>query len=261
MCAQAACSPAPAGRSPSGAIACRRPPGLARTAQWLGLLYLVAAPLQSAANDAPRHEAWTVIASPEESVGTTSAWQRTGDPIAGAEAYEACAACHGEDGGGRADGTFPRIAGQHASVLAKQLSDIIDGRRGNPIMTSHLSTLTNPQEMADLAEYIETMPGPPADAKEPVVDVRGGRVLYAQDCALCHGERGQGDSVAFVPVIAGQHPAYVLRQLRAIAGSLRYNAHPEMVDTIVDYRDEQLSAVAAYVASLPWPARTGSPLK
>jgi cytochrome c553 len=62
-----------------------------------------------------------------------------------------------------------------------------------------------------------------------------------------------------VPLIAGQHRAYVLRQLQAIAGSLRHNADPTMVDTIFDYRDGELRAVATYVASLPWPKPAGAP--
>ena len=194
--------------------------------------------------------------------GGLAAWERTGDPAAGAVAYEACVVCHGEDGGGRADGTFPRLAGQHASVVAKQISDIQSGRRGNPIMASHLTTLTDPQEMADLAAFIALMPDPaPPDPVLPdpatSEDVTAGRLLYARDCARCHGDRGQGDAEAFVPLIAGQHRGYVLRQLRAIAGSLRRNAHPGMVETVFDYRDDELRDLASYVSSLPWPTRSG----
>ena len=90
--------------------------------------------------------------------------------VAGSEAYASCAVCHGTDGAGRSDGTFPRLAGQHASVVMKQIRDMQEGRRGNPIMTSHLRLLTDPSEIADLAAYIETLPSPPADdaAARPV---------------------------------------------------------------------------------------------
>ncbi|MFX8637274.1 c-type cytochrome, partial [Acinetobacter baumannii] len=33
--------------------------------------------------------------------------------------FRKCAVCHGPSGGGTVDGGVPRIAGQHASVLAK----------------------------------------------------------------------------------------------------------------------------------------------
>jgi len=209
------------------------------------------------AGGAAQQDASAVGAVSADRAGTTSAWTRTGDPIAGAEAYEACSVCHGEDGGGRADGTFPRIAGQHASVLAKQISDIRDGRRGNPIMASHLVTLTDPQEMADLAAYIEAMPAP-ATRRDSIGDVTQGRSLFLRDCARCHGDRGQGVAEDFVPVIAGQHRAYLLRQLQAIAGSFRHNADPDMVEKILEYRDEDLRAVASYVSSLAWPTHAGA---
>jgi len=188
---------------------------------------------------------------------TAQALSREGDRKAGAEAYEACAACHGVDGSGRSDGTFPRIAGQHASVVVKQINDIREGRRGNPIMASHVDALTDPAEMADLAAYVASLSPSLANAgngKGDAAKVQPGGVLYQRDCARCHGAAGAGDAAHFVPIVAGQHYAYLLRQLRAIAGSLRRNAHPEMVDAVFDYRDDELRSVAAYLASLPWPA-------
>ena len=47
----------------------------------------------------------------------------------GAKLYETCAACHGAAGGGSADGLVPRIAGQHFTVINKQLLDFRHGRR------------------------------------------------------------------------------------------------------------------------------------
>jgi cytochrome c553 len=250
-------------RGPSTRIEKRRktamPLPFIRLARLACLLTLASFPAASAADPAPQPTASAGAGPTGAQGGTSTAWSLAGDPVAGAEAYAACAVCHGEDGGGRPDGTFPRLAGQHASVLAKQISDICDGRRGNPIMASHLTTLTDPQEMADLAAYIAAMPAPAAREKEASGDVTQGRALYERDCARCHGERGQGNAASFVPMIAGQYRAYVLRQLQAIAGSLRHNADPAMVNTIFDYRDQELRAVAAYVASLPWPKPAEAP--
>ncbi|RTZ78134.1 MAG: cytochrome C, partial [Gammaproteobacteria bacterium] len=50
----------------------------------------------------------------------------------GIEVYEVCAACHLTEGWGTKDGTFPQIAGQHQTVLVKQLADIREGNRDNP---------------------------------------------------------------------------------------------------------------------------------
>ena len=43
------------------------------------------------------------------------------DADTGARLYAQCAACHGADGAGSSEGSTPRIAGQHYSVLLKQL--------------------------------------------------------------------------------------------------------------------------------------------
>lgn len=187
---------------------------------------------------------------------TARALSREGDLEAGARAYAGCAVCHGAEGLGRSDGTFPRIAGQHASVVVKQINDIREGRRGNPIMASHVDALIDPAEIADVAVYVASLSPAAAgsgNGRGEGAGTQRGEALYERDCARCHGSDGAGDADAFVPVVAGQHFAYLLRQLRAIAGSLRRNAHPEMVDAVFEYRDADLRAVAAYLASLPWP--------
>ncbi len=57
-----------------------------------------------------------------------------GDAKRGEEAYEVCGACHLPSGAGRPDGTFPQLAGQHTTVLIKQMADIRAGLRDNPTM-------------------------------------------------------------------------------------------------------------------------------
>ena len=46
------------------------------------------------------------------------------DRNAGAEIYATCAGCHRSGGEGAVDGSYPRLAGQHRSVIMKQLADI-----------------------------------------------------------------------------------------------------------------------------------------
>src|SRR5688500_12564809 len=47
----------------------------------------------------------------------------------GAQLFKSCAACHQADGRGSNDGSVPVIAGQHVSVLVKQLVDFRHDRR------------------------------------------------------------------------------------------------------------------------------------
>ena len=178
-----------------------------------------------------------------------------GDPVRGEEAYAVCSACHLPSGSGRPDGTFPQLAGQHATVLIKQIADIRAGRRDNPIMYPFAITLTDPQELADVAAYLQTLPIPPGNGKGPGTNLPEGEQLYRRDCVQCHGDRGQGDAREFYPVLAGQHYEYLLRQIRDIAARRRRNANPDMVKVVQGYRDAQLQAVADYVSHLRWPER------
>lgn len=176
------------------------------------------------------------------------ALQLRGDVDAGQRAYESCAVCHLADGSGRADGTFPQLAGQHRSVLVKQLVDIREGRRRNPIMLPYAEALIDAQEIADVTVYIASLPTP---QPEPAPQSEGlGQTLFERDCAGCHGLHGEGDAERFVPVLGGQHAPYLLRQVRAIAAGRRDNAHPEMGRRVARYTDAELQAVVAWAARL-----------
>ncbi len=69
----------------------------------------------------------------------------------------ACATCHGPDGMGNA--TFPRLAGQHADYLVKQLIVFqrTDERPEGSIMKTVAHELT-PQNVRDVAGYLQAMP-------------------------------------------------------------------------------------------------------
>jgi len=178
-----------------------------------------------------------------------------GDPKNGEETYEVCGACHLPSGAGRSDGTFPQLAGQHETVLIKQMADIREGLRDNPTMYPFAKeAMKKPQEVADTAAYIETLCIPldhgkyeGADAAKQIAD---GKVLYEKECKECHGANGQGNKEKFYPVIAGQHYKYLLRQMTEIRDGKRRNANPDMVKIIKKYDDKQLVAISAYQSSL-----------
>ena len=74
--------------------------------------------------------------------------------------------------------------------------------------------------------------------------------LYRSDCQECHGVRGEGDAERFVPVLAGQHYPYLLRQVRAIAGGRRGNASRSMERHARPYSDAELQAVVDFASRL-----------
>lgn len=64
-----------------------------------------------------------------------------------------CATCHGPDAAGLAD--FPRLAGQHASYIVKQLNYIQTLVRAAPVMHGIIKDLT-PAEMQAVAVYVQS---------------------------------------------------------------------------------------------------------
>ena len=65
----------------------------------------------------------------------------------------ACATCHGADAAGRGD--YPRLAGQHAKYVVKQLQYVQNLVRSAPVMHGIIKDLT-PAEIRAVAEYVQS---------------------------------------------------------------------------------------------------------
>lgn len=170
----------------------------------------------------------------------------------GRKLYRYCVACHGPEGWGIKDGTYPQIAGQLKDVIIKQLDDIRAGNRDNPIMRAFTSArvLSGPQEIADVAAYISALPMNPDNGKGRPSDEELGKEIYDRECAECHGDNGEGDKEEIIPLIQGQHYEYLIRQFDWIRNGRRRNADNEMVKQIRRFSLSDEQAVIAYTASL-----------
>lgn len=188
---------------------------------------------------------------------------KKGDVKRGKETYEICGACHLPNGAGRPDGTFPQLAGQHTTVLIKQMADIRAGLRDNPTMYPFAKEMHEPQDLADTSAYIEKLCVPldhgKYEGKDAALQNAKGKELYEKQCLECHGKNGEGNKEKFYPVIAGQHYKYLLRQMTEIRDGHRRNANPDMVKVIKPYTNEQLVAISAYQASLSMPGAMCKP--
>jgi cytochrome c553 len=67
----------------------------------------------------------------------------------------ACGTCHGADARGQQD--FPRLAGQHAQYVLKQLASFQSSMRNVAIMHGVAQNLRLP-EMQAVAAYLEAQP-------------------------------------------------------------------------------------------------------
>jgi cytochrome c553 len=185
-----------------------------------------------------------------------AALQAKGDAARGAAAFEPCEGCHRKDASGRVSGAYPRLSGQHASVLMKQIVDIRSGRRSNPKMEPFLDDhVLSGFEIADLARYLQGLPMSTDNGKGPGTGLARGRQLYEKDCQECHGGAGEGDAARFYPMLAAQHYRYLVREMRMIRDGDRHNANPEMVRIVKDYPQGDMESVSDYLSRLAPPAR------
>ena len=81
------------------------------------------------------------------SVGVNAA----GDAAAGKSKSAMCAACHGPDGNST-NPMWPKLAGQHAPYMVKQLKDFKAGKRKDPVMAPMAAPLSE-ADMENLAAY------------------------------------------------------------------------------------------------------------
>ncbi|MCK4709726.1 MAG: c-type cytochrome [Gammaproteobacteria bacterium] len=166
--------------------------------------------------------------------------------------YRNCAVCHSPEGWGTLSGHYPQIAGQHKSVIIKQLEDIQLGNRDNPTMRP----FTNPvielgsQAVADVAAYISQLPMTPKNYVGFGVQLDRGKALYDKNCKQCHKTNGEGKPEKFYPRIQGQNYKYLQRQLLWIKTGKRRNADIKMVKQLRDFSLRDIDLVADYASRL-----------
>lgn len=223
------------------------------TLGWSGLLSAHAAP--------PKQPKAPGIESPDYAWEAQSSEEALllnmqGDIARGRIAYQGCQGCHKPDASGLPDGTYPQLAGQHTTVLIKQMADVREGRRDNPKMFPFAGKhVMETQEIADIVAFLNTLPLPLNNDRGPGTGLRRGKALYEKDCATCHGGHGEGSAEKFYPVTTGQHYRYMVRQILAIREGKRRNANPKMVRIVKEYSASDIDAVADYMSRLVTPEK------
>ncbi|AEG91705.1 c-type cytochrome [Ramlibacter tataouinensis] len=180
-----------------------------------------------------------------------------------------CAACHGESGEGR-DGA-PRIAGQSAPYIEKQLRSYANGSRRNPVMEA-MAKAMSAQDMASFAAYYSRLDAPAATGVAATAGtaaaVERGRVLATQGdsvrqvpaCINCHGPGGVGEPPA-IPYLAGLDHGYLVAAMNAWKEGTRKNdAGQQMATTVKGMTADDVVAVAQYFSGLQPPKPAPQPL-
>lgn len=178
-----------------------------------------------------------------------------GNAAAGQGKSALCASCHGADGNSTIPEN-PRLAGQNATYLIKQLRDYKSGARNNPTMTAMVASL-NDQDILDIAAWYSSQTPVVGTADPAQVELAetlyraGNPDIAAAACSACHSPSGKGNAPAGFPSLSGQHPQYTLTQLRAFRAGERANDLNGMMRTVVErLTDRELEALASYVSGL-----------
>ncbi|GAB3775629.1 hypothetical protein GCM10028796_51790 [Ramlibacter monticola] len=168
------------------------------------------------------------------------------DAGAGKGLFAACGACHGQQGEGNVAMNAPKLSGQPAWYLERQLKQFKQGSRGThekdtfgKMMVPMAATLPDDAAIANVAAYIASLPDTPAPATIQGNASSGSR-RYAT-CAACHGAQGQGIVATNAPRLKGMSDWYMARQLRNFREGVR-GTHAQ------DPHGAQMALIAAMLA-------------
>jgi len=159
----------------------------------------------------------------------------------GKESAGMCFNCHGTEGNS-VNSNFPTLAGQKPAYLANQLRAFRDGTRDNGVMKNMASSLSN-EDINNLAAYFASLKNKSVGGNKELAEQGKSK---APMCFGCHGEGAKGMGVA--PRLAGQHPAYLQRQLHAFKNGTRKNGPMRGIAGMLS--DEDINAVTEYMGSL-----------
>jgi cbb3-type cytochrome c oxidase subunit III len=175
-------------------------------------------------------------------------------------ASQVCAACHGADGNATAGPANPKLAGQHADYLYKQLVNFVpkqgakEAERANAIMMAFAAQLSD-EDKRNVAAFYASQPKKPSAAKSKEL-VELGQTIYragipgkqVPSCAGCHGPAGAGIPAQY-PRLSGQWAEYTESQLVQFRGGQRKNS-AQMTAIASRLSDAEIKAVSDYIAGL-----------
>ena len=181
----------------------------------------------------------------------SAAWAQADEARAKKIVSGVCFVCHGAQGESSSE-VFPRLAGQHAEYIAKQLDNFKSGKRKSTAMADMVAKLT-PDEMRALGRYFENQSAPSEPAKDADLAAVGRYIFHVGNkfsgvpaCASCHG--AQAKSSVTLPRLAGQYAGYTEAQLKLFNDRERTNDNAVMHAIVSKMTALEMAAVAEYLS-------------
>ena len=175
---------------------------------------------------------------------------------AGSLTVTACLPCHaGGAAGPQVAPTFPKLDGQHAAYVEKQLREYKSGKRKSDIMAPIFGALKKQQIPGMAAHFASQTPArgavenPEVAARGKVLYEEGNRATGVPGCIGCHLPDGVGSQR--YPRLAGQRQAYTVQQLMDFKSGTRSNDRARVMRLVAGrLTEEEMRAVAEYLAGL-----------
>ena len=196
---------------------------------------------------------YAVVAGLVLMTGLAAAQEKSGPPDL---VRRECSTCHGLRGISTSS-MFPYLAAQQAAYLEIQLKAFRDRSRADPhaqaFMWGMAAQLTD-STITEIAAYFASQPpsaGKPAGREETAAGKKifeeGIEAQQVPPCQSCHGDKAAGNGP--FPRLAGQHRAYLERQLAAFISNARVNEI--MHENSKNLTALQISQLAAFLSSMP----------
>lgn len=181
----------------------------------------------------------------------TPTWAQADDARAKKIVGGSCFLCHGSKGESTSE-VFPRLAGQNAEYIAKQLAAFKNGARKSTAMADMSAKLT-PDEMLALGKYYQQMELPREEPKEPQLAAighyiyhNGNRFSGVPACVACHGQNAEG--AVNLPRLGRQFASYLEHQLKMFNKRDRTNDNAVMHVVAEKMTELEMHAVAEYLS-------------
>lgn len=164
-----------------------------------------------------------------------------------------CSTCHGTSGQS-SNVDFPKLAGQNADYLVRQMFNFKSHARKSEEMDKQMADLSG-NDIEAVAHYYslqQLVPVPKQDAElndaGRMIYMLGGPERGISACAVCHGPRARGGKL--LPRLAGQHARYIAVQLSRFADQSRTTDQTLMHSVASKLTEDEIRAVSYFLSGL-----------
>jgi cytochrome c553 len=172
--------------------------------------------------------------------------------ISGAAAVDVCIECHGADGMGRSDPSYPVIAGIPAGHIEEALFAYVDGARQcvtEPRMCESVSELSD-DEVIEVAAYFAAQVRVANNEDFDAALAAEGEQLHERHCRSCHkppDDESVADAVGYP--LHGQRGDYIRFAIRAYLTGGRETLLQAMAEELATLSPDDVEALINFYAS------------